>query len=71
MVNTYVIRVLFDSKSLKRISLFTTCVYYCRHRISYSYNSFSRHIGADFNGRFLTECCCVWTNSIAKSLRLN
>ena len=34
-----------------------------------SYNSFCRHIGADFNGRFLTGCCCVKTDSIAKRSR--
>ena len=54
----------------KHIYLFSNCVFYCRHRISYSYNSFCRHIGADFNGWFLTGCC-VKTNNVAKSLRLN
>ena len=71
MVNTSVIRMLFDGYNITQIYLFPICVFYCRHGISYSYNSFCRHIGADFNGRFLTGCCCVKTNSIAKSSRLN
>ena len=43
----------------KQIYLFPNCVFYWHHGISYSYNSFCRHIGADFNGQFLTGCCCV------------
>ena len=46
-----------------RIHLFAACVFYCRHGICHSYISFCRHIGADFNGRFLAGCCCIKTNS--------
>ena len=66
MCDSYVI---WCATTHKRIDLFQTCVFYCRHGISYSYNSFCCHIDADFNGRFLTGCCCVKTNSIAKSSR--
>ena len=67
MANTSVIRMLFDGYNIKQIYLFPICVFHCRHGISYS----CRHIGADFNGRFLTGCCWVKTNSIVKSSRLN
>ena len=44
---------------LLRIYLFSNAVFNCRHRISYCYTSFCRHISADFNGWFLSECCHV------------
>ena len=59
IVNTSVIRMLFEGYNIKQIYSFPICVFYCRHGISYSYNSFCRHIGADFNGWWETGCCCV------------
>ena len=67
--NSYVVWCMVTT--YKQTYLFPNCVFCCRPGISYSYNSFCGHISADFNGRFLTGCCCVKTNSIAKSSRLN
>ena len=44
----------------------------CHQGIYYSYILFCRHVGADFNGRFLDGYRCVKkTNIIAKSSKLN
>ena len=59
MVKTCVICMLFDSNKIWHIHLFANIMFNCHQGIYYSYILFCRHVGADFNGRFLDGYRCV------------